>query len=87
MKLMLKNSDGKPSSSFTMMIIGFVVVTLWLVVSITTKISHFEIRPFDGTAAMSYLSPLLALYGVRRSQAGNPAATPAAPTDSPNTTA
>ena len=64
--MLLKNSAGAPSASFTIMIVGFIVVTLWLLVSIVSKIGHFEIRPFSGSEAMAYLSPLLLLYYGRR---------------------
>lgn len=65
---MLKNTDGQKSASFTMMIIAFAAVTLWLIASIVQKIGHFEIRPFSGTEAMAYLGPILALYWGRRGQ-------------------
>lgn len=69
MKLpLLKNSDGKSSVTFTMMIIGFIVVTLWLLLSIVEKIAGFEIRPFNGSEAMLFFSPLLAAYLGRKQQ-------------------
>jgi hypothetical protein len=46
--------------------VGFTVVTLWLLVSIVSKIGHIEIRQFDAGTAMGYLTPLLALYFGRR---------------------
>lgn len=63
---MLKNSSGTKSASFTMMVVAFSVVTLWLLVSIVAKIGHLEIRPFSGSEAMAYLTPILALYWGRR---------------------
>lgn len=63
---MLSNSNGEKSASLTIMIIGFAVVTLWLLLSIFSKIGHFEIRPFSGNEAMMYLGPLLATYYGRR---------------------
>ena len=36
---LLKASDGKPSVSFTMMVVSFIVVTLWLIASIFEEIS------------------------------------------------
>lgn len=66
MNLWMKDTSGKPSASLTLAFIGFVVVTLWLVVSIIAKIGHLEIRAFDGTQASMYLVPLLALYFGRR---------------------
>ncbi len=63
---MLKNSDGKKSFSFTMVAIGFSIVSLWLLVSIVAKIGHVDIRAFSGSEASLYLAPLLALYYGRR---------------------
>ncbi len=62
----LKNTAGQPSASLTFSFIGFIVVTLWLVVSIVAKIGNLEIRQFDSAQAMGYLLPLLALYFGRR---------------------
>jgi len=64
----LKNTDGNESASFTMMIVAFLVVTLWLTLSIATKIGPITIRPFVGSDAMQYLAPILALYWGRRQQ-------------------
>lgn len=62
----IKNTSGQKSASLTFVSIAFGVVTLWLLVSIFSKIGHVEIREFDAAAAMGYLTPLLALYGGRR---------------------
>ncbi len=64
--MMLKNSAGQPSASFTMMVIGFVSVTLWLLLSIVDHLGPIHIRPFDGGGAMAYCSPLMMLYFGRR---------------------
>jgi hypothetical protein len=64
----LKNTDGKPSATFTMMVVGFTVVTLWLLLSIVEKIGGFQIRQFSGSESMLYLTPLLATYYGRRQQ-------------------
>jgi hypothetical protein len=74
MAMLLKNSSGEPSGSWTMVWIGFLVVTLWLLISIVSKIGHFEIRPFSATEAMAYLTPLLTLYFGRRWTDAKPAA-------------
>ena len=66
--MMLKNADGKPSSSFTMMIISFSVVTLWVLLSIIENIGPLKIRPFAGADAMLYLAPILSLYWGRKQQ-------------------
>lgn len=66
---LLKQSDGKKSASFTMMVIAFTVVTLWLLVSIVEEACGLQIREFSGSEAMSYLTPICALYfGRRQSQ-------------------
>lgn len=64
--MLLTNSAGTKSASYTMMIIAFTVVTLWLLVSIVAKVGNIEIRPFSASEAMSYLTPILALYWGRR---------------------
>jgi hypothetical protein len=63
---LFKQSDGRPSASFTMMIIAFTVVTLWLLVSIVEEAFGIQIREFSGAEAMSYLTPICALYFGRR---------------------
>lgn len=62
----LKQSDGKPSASLTMAVVGFVIVSAWLVLSIFEELWGLKIRAFDGGEAMIFLSPLLALYFGRR---------------------
>ena len=78
---MLTNSAGNKSASFTMMIVAFTVVTLWLLVSIVAKIGNLEIRPFSGSEAMSYLTPIIALYWGRRWAEDKAAQSPATPTE------
>lgn len=63
---LLKQSDGKKSASFTMMVVAFTVVTLWLFVSIVEVAFGIQIREFSGAEAMSYLTPICALYFGRR---------------------
>jgi hypothetical protein len=63
---LLKQSDGRPSASFTMMVIAFIVVTLWLAVSIVEEAWGFHIRQFSGAEAMSYFTPIATLYFSRR---------------------
>jgi len=63
---LLKQSDGRPSASFTMMIISFVVITLWLIASIFEELWGIKIRPFDAASATAYFSPLMLLYFGRR---------------------
>jgi hypothetical protein len=63
---LFKQSDGRPSASFTMMIIAFAVVTLWLLVSIVEEAFGLTIREFSGAEAMSYFTPIATLYFSRR---------------------
>lgn len=63
---LLKQSDGRPSASFTMMVIAFTVVTLWLFVSIVEEAFGIQIREFSGSEAMSYFTPIATLYFSRR---------------------
>ena len=63
---LLKDSSGKKSISYTMMIVGFCIISLWLTVSIVAKIGHVDIRQFSGSEAMSYFSPLALLYFGRK---------------------
>jgi len=63
---LMKQSDGKNSASFTMMAIGFGVITLWLVLSIFEELWGLKVRVFDPASAMAYLSPLMVLYFGRR---------------------
>lgn len=62
----IKNTSGQKSASLTFVSIAFGIVTLWLLLSVFSKIGHIEIREFDAGSAMAYLTPLLALYFGRR---------------------
>lgn len=55
-----------PSITRTLMIISFTVVTIAYVLSIVEKIGVLSIRPFDSTACITYMTPLLSLYFGRR---------------------
>ena len=83
---LLKQSDGRPSASFTMMIIAFAVVTLWLLISIVEEAFGLQIREFSGAEAMSYFTPIATLYFSRRwtdkSVAANPT-NPPSPSPAP----
>ena len=63
MQLLLKNSDGKPSLSFTMVYTAFLVSLVWFALSIF-EIPH--VKSFDVTTASGFLTPLMALYFGRR---------------------
>lgn len=85
---LLKQSDGRPSASFTMMVIAFAVVTLWLLISIVEEAFGLQIREFSGAEAMSYFTPIATLYFSRRwtdraSTAEAPASSPSSEEDKP----
>ena len=63
MELLLKNSEGKPSLSFTMVYTSFLACLVWFLLSIF-KIEH--VKDFDVTTASGFLSPMMALYFSRR---------------------
>lgn len=63
---MFKQSNGEPSASFTMMAVGFAVITIWLLFSIFVEIGGVPIREFNGAEAMAYFTPLAMLYFGRR---------------------
>lgn len=65
---LLKDSDGKKSVSYTMMVSTFVVLTIWLALSIFNKIHHLEIREFDAGSASVWFAPIAALYFGRKWQ-------------------
>lgn len=59
----LKDSSGKPSVSFTMMLLAFIATFAWYVANI---FNTPHIRQFDSAASMAFLSPLMALYFSRK---------------------
>jgi hypothetical protein len=63
MQLLLKNSDDKPSLSFTMVYTAFIISLVWFGLSIF-KIPH--VKDFDVTIVTGFLTPLMALYFGRR---------------------
>jgi hypothetical protein len=74
-KLWLKDSQGHPSISVTMLAISFWVTTFAYVLSVVSKIGPFEIRPFDVGACGAYFGLILSTYVARRfteAKYGNP---------------
>lgn len=65
---LLRNSTGKKSVSYTMMVITFTVCTIWLSLSMFQKVFHLDVREFDATAATIWFAPLAGLYFGRRWQ-------------------
>lgn len=59
---LLRQSNGKPSASFTMAFLGFNTVLLWLFLSIVEGIGPVKVRAFDSGQAMAFLVPVLTLY-------------------------
>lgn len=66
MRIFLKNSDGKPSVSLTMVVISFNVVILWLVAWIFGSALGVAVPEFDVASATGLLMPILGLYFGRR---------------------
>lgn len=69
----LTRPDGKKSTTFTMVIVSFGIISLWLLVSMVEKIGPLQIRPFDSAHAMAYFVPVLTAYLGRRQQESNEA--------------
>lgn len=63
---LLKDSDGKKSVSYTMMVTTFCVLTLWLTLSMFTKVMHLDIREFDPSGASIWFAPIATLYFSRK---------------------
>lgn len=65
---LLTDTDGKKSLSFTMVFWTFIVLTIWLLLSIFEQLLGLDIRAFDASGAAVWFSPLAALYWGRRGQ-------------------
>lgn len=66
MRFLLKNSNGEHSISYTMLVSTFLVLTLWLLLSITSSIFGIEIREFPFEGATLWFGSVSALYFGRR---------------------
>lgn len=66
MALYLLKDEGKPSLSYTMVIVAFLAITLWLIAFVIGCAFGLPVPAFDGGAAMAYFSPIAALYGFRK---------------------
>lgn len=74
-KIWMKDSQGHPSISVTMLAISFWVTTLAYILSMVSKIGPVEIRPFDVGACGAYFGLILSTYVARRfteAKYGNP---------------
>ena len=63
---LLRDSDGKKSVSYTMMVITFCVCTLWLSLSMFQKVFHLDVREFDASGASIWFAPIATLYFSRK---------------------
>lgn len=66
MEYWVKNTKGEKSASLTMVIVAFIAIMFWMVLSVFVKPFGLEVMPFDASGAMMVLSPLLGLYWGRR---------------------
>lgn len=64
--LWIRDTDGYPSVSVTLVVVSFVVTTIAYIISIMGKIGPVVIRPFDVSAAGVYLIPCLTHYWARK---------------------
>lgn len=66
MNIFIKNNEGKPSVSLTMVVVSFGIVVLWLVGWLVGATFALPVPPFDALSAMSFLVPILSLYFSRK---------------------
>ena len=65
-KILIKDSDGKPSVTMTAFVTGFIVVNLKLLASGLT-IAGYDMSPFTGVDYSAAIGALGAIYVMRRS--------------------
>lgn len=63
---LLKDSGGNKSISYTMVVVTFVICTLWLFLSTFEQIGGWHIREFSAEEASLWFAPLASLYFGRR---------------------
>ena len=63
---LLRQSNGKPSASFTIMFFTFNVCLLWLLLSIVEGFAQIKIRQFDFSGVSLLLGLVFGLYFSRR---------------------
>lgn len=63
---LLKDSSGTKSVSYTMVVVTFVICTLWLFLSTFEQIGGWHIREFSAEEASLWFAPLASLYFGRR---------------------
>lgn len=62
----LKDSNGNPSASVTLLLVSFIAVTLAYVANMIGEIGGYSFKPFDVAATGAYFGTIVALYGGRR---------------------
>lgn len=62
----VKNTKNEPSASLTFLFVAFIVVMVWMTLSIFVNPFGIQTKPFDASEAMIVLTPLLATYFGRR---------------------
>lgn len=62
----LADTDGRASASFTMTVVAFGIITLWIVFWLVGTAFGLPVPEFNATDAMTYLTPILSLYFFRR---------------------
>ena len=65
---LLKDSEGKKSVSYTMLVLTFLVCTTWLSLSMFQKVFHLDVREFDASGATIWFAPIATLYFSRKWQ-------------------
>lgn len=65
---MLTDESGKPSFTFTMVVLSFLACFAWLVFWLVGTALEIPVPAFDATEATVFLSPVFALYFGRRGQ-------------------
>lgn len=60
--MLITKTNGKKSHSLTMAWVSFIIVCLWLVLSIFEKVAGINIRAFDPMVSTAFLVPMLANY-------------------------
>lgn len=68
MRIFIKNENGKPSVSLTMVVIAFLLTALSFTLNMFnfTLYTWLTLRPFDVPAVTAFFTPILALYFGRR---------------------
>ncbi len=63
---LLKDSNGKKSLSYTMVVWAFFAVLCWMIVSMAEQPLGIKVREFSGSESAMFLTPIYALYFGRK---------------------